>query len=239
MRKHKVFKGHTQSATSQSGKNSGPSREWVLAPLPFDYELRESSVESPRELILLLHGFAESGARILRKLEPALPKEALIIAPNATFPMAHRNEDKGYVLTYSWYFYDPQSQEYIVDMRVALEHVRRGIAALGYSSLPKRIIGFSQGGYLAPFIAKELGNVTQVIGIACEFLHEELGGQFGWRLDHVHGAEDNTVEAKGASSSYDEFRKKFGLNGEQRLLATSGHKIDANIADAIGDLLRG
>ena len=43
-------------------------------------------VESPKRVILLLHGLGQRGKRIYRKLLAQLPSDALIIAPNGPFP---------------------------------------------------------------------------------------------------------------------------------------------------------
>ena len=122
-------------------ENSG--RISVEAGLPFDYILQTPDSE-PRELILLLHGYGESGAGIFGKLQAQLPEESAIVAPNGPFAFAERAEEK-YRMAYSWYFYNFQTDEYVIDMKTALQFLRAGIEKLGYGKLPLRIVGFSQG----------------------------------------------------------------------------------------------
>ncbi len=51
-------------------KNAG--RISVSMVLPFEYRFQSSQSGEPQELILLLHGYEESGQRILRKLQAVL-----------------------------------------------------------------------------------------------------------------------------------------------------------------------
>ncbi len=223
MRKHTTF----------DEENSG--RLYVSAPLPFDYRIRPAKTAEPRELILLLHGFAESGQRILEKLEPLLPAEAVVLAPDGPFPMPHRAEH-GYIMTHSWYLYDPLTKEYFIDMQLALGFLANGIAQLKLAHLPKRIIGFSQGGYLAPFAAQKLSDVRQIIGVACEYLSDELTGALPARIDAVHGSADEVVALGDARSSHAALLAR-GVTGTFFEIEGSAHRIDGPIRKQIQALL--
>jgi predicted esterase len=203
----------------------------------------ESPQGDPRELILLLHGFAESGERILRKLLPAIPQaireEAVILAPNGPFPMPVKTES-GYIATFSWYFYDPTSGEYFIDMKPATEFLTRGLEALGFSELPKRIVGFSQGGFLAPIAAARWKNVRQLIGVGCEYLVDEIPGvlprNVPYRVDAVHGSQDESVNPEAASDSHGHLMAA-GINGSFSMIAGASHRIDDRIREAVRDAL--
>ncbi|MBI3558607.1 MAG: hypothetical protein HY074_20250 [Deltaproteobacteria bacterium] len=223
MRKHTKFES----------ENSG--RLLVPSSLPFDFHVRRPLSGAPRELILLLHGFAESGKRILDKLEPLLPADAVVLAPNGPFPLPHKT-DTGYVMTHSWYLYDPMAREYFIDMRLALEFLTAGIAQLKYEGLPKRIVGFSQGGYLAPFVAQTLSDVRQVVGIACEFLDEELTGALPARMDAVHGTADDVVAVADAKKSHAALVGR-GVTGRFIEVEGAGHRIDGRMRNEVKELL--
>ena len=137
-----------------------------------DYEERRPE-GIPDQIILLLHGYSESGGGIFKKLEPLLPEKALVIAPNGPFPIPQRTPE-GYRMGYSWYFYNPATDEYVFDMDTGIRFLRGLLEQLKLPNLPVRLIGFSQGGYLAPFVARALPQAKQVIGIGCEFLADEL-----------------------------------------------------------------
>jgi predicted esterase len=226
--------------------------------LPFDFyakipEFPDSAPRPPSEVILLLHGYSESGKRILDKLLPALPEDALILAPNGPFPMPQRTE-RGTLVTHSWYFYDPGSTQYYIDMEFAVECLRDALlgsdlpeaiawknwggtpSAPKFSELPIRIIGFSQGGFLAPVAAQKLPQVRQFIGIACEYLSDEIFGEIHYRVDGIHGLQDDIVPAKEGQRTHQLLLQR-GVPGEFHLLRETTHRIDDAVRTTLKHLL--
>jgi len=201
-----------------------------------DYVLREPESGGPSELILLLHGYGESGGSLLRRLQAALPPEALVLAPNAPFPFAEKTEER-YRMAYSWYFYDFQTDEYVIDMKTSLGFLATGIEKLGYSSLPLRIIGFSQGGYLAPFVGERLARTRQVIGLHSTYLHEELAPALGFRADNIVGALDTVVDPESSRRSHAQILKR-SRGGAFFSLEGVGHRIDEAVVRKTAELLQ-
>lgn len=206
----------------------------VSAELPFDYILREAE-GAPQELILLLHGYSESGRRIYGKLQAHLPSDAVILAPNAPFPFAEKVEEK-HRMAYSWYFYNFQTDEYVIDMAPALGFLEAGIGKMGYAALPLRIVGFSQGGYLAPFVGERLRQTRQVIGLHSTFLGEELGPKLEFRTDNVIGAQDDIVDPENSERAHGEILKRS--RGGEFFKLPVAHRIDEQVARKVGELLR-
>jgi len=220
------------------------SRLWVKVRLPFDISSQPPTDGAhPQEVILLLHGFAETGARMLKKIAPAIPERlrerALIVAPNAPFLMPHRTE-QGYSATYAWYFYDPTTDEYAIDMSPAVDFLKEGLKQLGLEKLPKRIIGFSQGGFLAPIAAASLENVQHLIGIGCETLVDEIPGPLprsvSYRVDAIHGVLDESVSIERAQASHERLMR-LEVPGSFQRLEGSGHRIDDAIREKLTALL--
>lgn len=218
----------------------------VNTPLPFDSLIRKPNSGVARELVLLLHGFAESGERLFKKMVPALTEEllehALILAPNAPFPMPHKTES-GYRVTFSWYFYEPGAAEYYIDMRAACAFLEQGIQTHGAWDLPKRIIGFSQGGFLAPILAAGLPAMRQLIGVGCEYLVDEIPGKLPasvpYRVDAVHGSKDESVDPAAALASHQKLMAS-GVAGHFEMIEGATHRIDDPVRAAIRNaLLRG
>jgi predicted esterase len=207
----------------------------VQAHLPFDYVIRESET-SPRELILLLHGYSESGGRIFSKLEASLPKDVVVLAPNGPFLIPEKTE-KGYRTGYSWYFYNFETDEYVIDMTTSLEFLADGIEKLGYSKLPLRIIGFSQGGYLAPFVGERLPNAKHVISLHSTYLYEELGEKLNFRADNVVGAKDEIIDSENSARSHAEIVKR-SKSGAFFRLPDVAHRIDGEVARKVGELVQ-
>ena len=207
----------------------------VPAEIPFDYVLREAESGAPRELILLLHGYSESGRRIFSKLASHLPVDSVVLAPNAPFAFAERAEEK-YRMGYSWYFYNFQTDEYVIDMTTALQFLETGIERLGYGALSLRIVGFSQGGYIAPFLGQRMKQTAQVIALHSTYLHEELGSRLDFRADNVVGEQDEIVEPDNSERSFWEISKRS--KGGDFFKLPVGHRIDDQVARKVGELVR-
>lgn len=224
-------------------------RVQVSVPAVSDLTVREPAKGAPSRLILLLHGYEESGERIFRKLEPALDRffdDALIVAPNGPFPIPRRAsmpsegaEKTGprYSVGFSWYFYDFVTDEYYIDMAIAIEFLRGIVSKVGAEALPKTLIGFSQGGYLAPFAAAALPGTRQVIGIGARYLDEELpAGAPVFRCDSIHGTEDDRVSFSDSMRSHQNLLARGG-RGAFRALQGGGHRIDEAVRLAVRELL--
>lgn len=226
-----------------------PAREPVLAraeipgTLISDYVLRQ--VAAPRELVLILHGFKLSGKIVYDKLASSCPADAAVLAPNGPFPLPERKEDGSYRAGFSWYFYDPVKDVYFIDMRVAIELLTGLVRELGFEDLPKRVVGFSQGGYLAGLAALELKNVVQVVAVAASHLPEEIEEALrskerswpqGMRMDSVHGAKDDVVSIEEARQAHEKLAAR-GVLGRFVVLADEGHRLSPAVRSAVSELL--
>lgn len=198
-----------------------------------DYLLRKPA--APKELIILLHGFMQSCSKTYQKLEPICPPDAAVLAVNGPFLVPVRNEDH-YTAGYSWYFYNPLTDEYVIDMEIGVDYLAELVRQLGFDDLPTRIIGFSQGGYLAPFFAKTRAKPVQVIGIGCEFLADEIDFPVHFRMDAIHGEKDDTVSAANAERSFRIMRER-GVQGEWTCLPGVGHRIDEKVLRVAAELI--
>src|SRR5690349_8872786 len=118
------------------------ARAEIPGTLISDYVLRQ--VPEPRELILILHGYTLSGKFMYDRLIGVCPEHAVVLAPNAPFPIPERKPDGSFRAGFSWYFYNPAKDDYFIDMRVSIELLTGLVRKLGLANLPIRIVGFSQ-----------------------------------------------------------------------------------------------
>lgn len=181
------------------------------------------TADHPKEVFLLLHGLGERGKRIFRKLLPYLPENALVIAPNGPFPIPRPKEgrmDYGH----SWYFYDKAEKKYFINQDLAKYWLRDLLKIKNASRLPVTIIGFSQGGYLAPLAGMEIEETTLIIGLACEFRTTLIHQKPSFPLVALHGDQDNIV---GLASSQNESEnlKALGIDVDFRVIPETGHEI--------------
>lgn len=219
-------------------------RIYVPMTLPFDPHTRKPD-GPPKGLILLLHGYDQSGTHILRHLGDYLPKEWAVVSPNAPFPIPHWDStfpapgwrQQKLKLGYTWYFYQSSTKEYFLDMKPALDYLKRGVSQLGFADLPKIVIGFSQGGYVAPFIANELSKVRQVVCLSCEFLPGEMNERFPARIDAIFGDSDPIADIEPARASHAGLLAK-GVPGEFHVVAGAAHEMPAAVGEKLAQILQ-
>ncbi len=192
-------------------------------------------VDNPQEIILLLHGLGERGKRIFRKLLPYLPADALIIAPNAPFPIPRQKEER-LDFGHSWYFYDKFEQKYFINQDMAKFWLRELIKIENPKSLPVTIIGFSQGGYLAPLVGKEIKETKLIIGLACEFKTTLIHEKLPFPLVAIHGEIDQVVTAKSAQTEIEKL-KILDINVDWHSVPGAGHEITSSMGALIEKIL--
>jgi predicted esterase len=196
---------------------------YVDVALDWKVNYRISKSSDPRRLILLLHGFREQGAVLFSRLRSCFREDDLLLAPDAPFPAVMQTA-AGLYQGFSWYFFDAESSTYLTPMEPAVRTLRALVERLQLSALPKWVVGYSQGGYLAPFIADRLERVERVVGLNCRFRDEALRAPLAYRLDGLHGALDETVDPERARRSHAALTLGEGA-GEFHSIAGNGHEI--------------
>jgi predicted esterase len=174
------------------------------------------------------------------KLEPILPRDAAVLAPNGPFPISEWIgtdwKTRQLKLTYCWHFYEPASGSYLVPPDTALSHLSQGITAHGFGDTRKTVIGFSQGGYVAQYSAQRLSRVDQVISLGCEFLPDDLAEGAPFRLDGIYGDKDRILDPERAVLTHRQSLRKT-QGGELITIPGLGHEIDERVASKVADLL--
>lgn len=198
----------------------------------------KKEVQNPQQIILLLHGLGERGKRIFRKLCSYLPSNALIIAPNGPYPLI-KNTSPLKQAGYSWYYSD------IFPKKTSCELLKTLIEKENKKKVPLSIIGFSQGGYLAPHVGQMIKETQMIIGIGCEFrasslVHHDLSHQsfqdikkdFPFKFIGLHGEDDKIVSFESAKKNIEDL-KKFGLKTEFISVPRGQHHIDEEMGHLV------
>jgi predicted esterase len=223
-----------------------PGSFQVNVNIPFEF--KERRPENPKGLVLLMHGYGQTGAYIFDKLEKYIPREFAVLAPNAPFPMYLWDatfpspgwRDRKVRMGYTWYFYDSKTGEYLtIGMEPSLESLTAGMRHLNLVGLPTVVIGFSQGGYVAPFIAQKVETTKQVIGIGCEFLAADLEGGVPYRTDAIFGDSDKIASLEAGRKSHEDFLKKTGKPGDFHVIQGLDHEITAAVGEKIKEIFIG
>lgn len=192
--------------------------------------------ENPKEIFLLLHGLGERGKRIFRKLSPILPADSIVIAPNGPFPLERKREgriDYGH----SWYFYDKLEQRYFINQDLAKFWLRDLISLENPNKLPVNIIGFSQGGYLAPLVGREIKETKLIMGLACEFRTTLIHEQPPFKLIAIHGEKDEVITLQSALTEKNLLQQK-GINFDLITVKNTAHEISSEMITMIKNELR-
>ncbi len=193
--------------------------------------------QSPRRLVILLHGFQQTGSHILNMLEDCFDETSLVISPNGPFPFPYKTGNaESYRLSYAWYFFDPKTNVFGVPMDLAVNYLAELVAKSELASLPKWVVGYSQGGYLAPFAAKAMTGVERVLSINARYRSEVLHDRYSFRCDAVHGADDPMVDFDRSQRCHAEIIEA-GNTGRFHAVKGAGHRITGKLLAGVSEIL--
>lgn len=202
------------------------------------YHYADFLLEHPKgakEVYLLLHGFGETAKVISKRIKKVLPKDQIILSPNGFFPIPQRTEE-GFKMGYAWYFFDPVKHIYYIDYDVPATFLENLLKKLNIDNLPLTIIGYSQGGYLAPFVGQKLNSTKHVIGINCNYKYEMYEYPVNFRIDALNGMKDDMVDPFNAQKSFEKLKEK-GIEGSFFGLEEEDHRLSKAFLDKIQDLI--
>jgi predicted esterase len=193
-------------------------------PITFHYHPVENK-KSSTPLVVFLHGYTDSGKALLRRALKGKKLPYSVLAPNGPFPLPIKAGDH-YKEAYAWYFWDVATNKMVIHPEVAVQILRHLVHHLGYENSPKIIVGFSQGGFLMPFLFPQIKNIKGLVGIGCNYRLTNYQEPVSCPLIAIHGAEDQVVPLEASQKSYEELVTAKGLKGEYYVLSTMGHTVD-------------
>jgi predicted esterase len=202
-------------------------KEKTQVSINYDHEVNTLIKGVPKRVYLLLHGYLLDGEFMINKFKDYLPSDSLIISPNAPFPVPVKKKEF-YIPKYAWYFFDSTLKKYYIGLEPAKDFIKSILVKFNPENLPITVIGYSQGGYLAPKIAELEFPIEKVIGIACTFRNKNFEYSPKVSYHQIHGIDDIIVDPANSQEEFSEL-KKLGNIGEYHLLESTTHKIDENI----------
>ena len=183
----------------------------LILPFPVGYELELAP--SSKNALLVLHGFSDHGQAAKKRLLGWEPKAShTILAPNGLFPVPVKKAD-GYRKAYAWYFRDPDTGLELVSPEFAADVIMRLINKLGMLDLDWKILGFSQGGFLAPYLVRAGLNAKNIISVGAAYRPDAYAGLPAVKLSAIHGEADDIVSFATAQSSFEKI-KEMGYGKE-------------------------
>ena len=188
----------------------------------------------PKRIFLLLHGYLLDGEYLIKKLADSLPTDCLIISPNGPFLVPQKKGEE-YFAKYSWYFFDPNKKSFYINYKPAAEFLKNLIQQINIDKLAISIIGYSQGGYLAPKVAELIPEVDSVLGLACIFRKKMFEPREDLVYHQIHGQNDLIVSIDESKEQWLEIHNKCP-NSQYIELSGSGHRIDQEFLENIKNL---
>lgn len=190
---------------------------------------------NPKRVFVLLHGYLLNGEFIFKKLRDILPLDCAIIAPNGPFIVPIKKKEK-FKPGYAWYFYDSNQKNFYIDYNPGAEFVSSLLIEMGLDKKPITLIGYSQGGYLAPRIADIIHNVDTVIGLACIFRNQRFSYRSNVIYHQIHSKADLVVDFDEAKEEFMSLREKGNI-GQFISLEDNGHRLDSDYIETLKDLI--
>ena len=182
-----------------------------------DMQLPTSFVHRPKEeapVLVLLHGYADSGPSFLRRIAASLDDQFEILAPNGLFPLPQKTGNE-WKEAYAWYFYDPAKDRALIPPEVAVSGAIKLIEKLRLGDRPKILCGFSQGGFLLPKLATCLENLQHLVVIGSGYPPEDYA-KIGRAIPvtGLHGEDDDIIPIAQARQQFEalSFQQKRGFH---------------------------
>jgi predicted esterase len=194
-------------------------------------------------VFLLLHGYSERGEKMMKRLGKRLETMAtktnqklLILAPNGFYPMPKSFPLDGRPISddllqgFAWYFYDQAKDKFLIDYEVPALTLANLLKEHNPNKVPTTIIGYSQGGYLAPFVGLAFEHTTHVIGLNCSFRTELFSTLPSFRLDQIQGQKDTIIDTALCSQRFEKLKEQ-GIKGDFHWLPNDDHRLSPEISE--------
>lgn len=196
------------------------------------------TTQDPKALILLTHGYCQRGSFIFNKLINFLPKWAEVHSPTAPFPLLSghplekRDKKKKLIIGNAWYFYDAAKNMFHINYDIPIKLLNNYLELNNPKNLPVIAIGYSQGGYLLPFLALKNHKVDHIIGLNCSYRVDLINKPINCKADAINGEDDNMVDP------YLAYERQKELFGEFVLLKNENHYLTNRFGLEVDRLLK-
>ena len=200
-------------------------------PLEWSHHYHVKTSLVTERIYLLLHGYQLDGQFMLKTFTDVLDEK--LVAPNAPF-MVPISKPDGHKAGFAWYYFDPKTGVYYIDMQVPVGYIRAILDRENPQKLPVTVIGYSQGGYLAPKVAELISDVDQVIGIACKFRNEKFEQRPAVQYHQINCIHDKVVDYK---TALEEFNKLENNSGTFHTLENQGHRLNKTYLNKLLEII--
>jgi predicted esterase len=209
-------------------------RVFVQAPSIVDFQTAGNPDSS--KIAILLHGYGQNSDIIKEDLKELLDLDYYWIIPNGVFPMPKKRAD-GISYKFAWYFYDTQEQKYYIDFKYPCAVLSGLVDQVDNKDRPVTIVGYSQGGYLSPFLGQAIERTQKVIGINCNYRYDMLESEFNFDLYSIHGNSDPIVDYDNSKNSFAQLKNKLSSESRYITIDKGTHSISEDFITELRSLL--
>jgi len=212
--------------------------------VPSQCYFREAEGFTPNEatLKILLHGHDQTADFMVKQIAPLVSPNQHLLIPTAPFPVPQTRPPGKF--GHTWYFYDFRDRSYYWNQTLAINLVKHWLNHFEQRCLeskksgfgPIRIIGYSQGGYLAPFLGLKLLQVQEVITLNAQFRVDLLPAKLPFKCIAINGEKDEIVDAFGSQMTHQKLIEE-GNSGKFILVKNSNHLLDHYMQEELRPLL--
>jgi predicted esterase len=192
-------------------------------------------------LVIALHGMGHTEEVMQRKLAPLLDRPWMWVFPRGVYPFEMRTPDK-IRIGHAWYLYTGDQADLRASMAATTEYLI-GLQDLVRKDFPISetiVAGFSQGGYLAGYVAPQFPERFR--GAACiggrlkyEFMEDApANARDKVALAQFHGDKDEGVSPTLAREAADKCRALGFRDVDFFNDPDAGHEISEPIVDMLG-----
>jgi len=186
--------------------------------------------------LLVLHGFSDHARSVKKRLLGSEPVNGFhVFVPNGLFPSPTKRESE-FREGYAWYFRDPSSGKQMTSPEFAAQSLIKLIQQVGLGHLEWTVLGFSQGGFFAPFLVRAGLLCQRIIGVGAAFRPEAYEGISNVQVFGVHGEKDLIVPFEQAKTSFNSLKDK-GLGRDFYAIPELAHTMNDSGRKIIRDLL--
>lgn len=183
----------------------------VTLPINCPTIVHENEVDHYDRVLLCLHGHQLDGRFMHKRFAPLVGPKTKVISPNAPFLVPLKKEEH-WEARYSWYFYDSGKKNFYINYDPAAHWLSKLIRLKNPDHKPVTILGYSQGGYLAPKVGELISECDKVIGINSIFRTKRFKIRKDIEYFQLNGSKDKIVSCHEAKEEF-QLLKEIGAKG--------------------------
>lgn len=211
-------------------------RDWPTKHFDFSLPIRYHLTEKKGDgVVICLHGYQDHALSMLRRIgwwhvEPPFQ----VLGINGPFPVPLWTK-LGFIEAYSWYFRDSATHIMLAHPMATASVLQRFVSEAGLLETPKVLFGFSQGGFLAPYLASKLENVRGIIGLGCGYSDEAFSVCPPLEVHALHGDQDERVALDNSRRDFEKI-KQYGHHGTFHEIPGLTHRVEESVEPLVRTL---